>query len=70
MSSALKARQDSDRLRPWGPRSQKAEVSESSEDEAGSELGSGDQKAEKRGRLNPGKLVAKRWSLDQSPVGP
>lgn len=41
MSSALKARQDSDRLRPWGPRSQKAEVSESSEDEAGSELGSG-----------------------------
>ena len=32
MSSALKARQDSDRLRPWGPRSQKAEVSESSED--------------------------------------
>lgn len=27
---------------------------------------SGDQKAEKRGRLNPGKLVAKRWNLDQS----
>lgn len=31
---------------------------------------SGDQKAEKRGRLNPGKLVAEGWSLDQSPVGP
>ena len=31
---------------------------------------SGDQKAEKRGRLNPGKLVAEQWSLDQSPVGP
>ena len=41
MSGALKARQDSDRLRPWGPRCQKAEVSESREDEAGSELGSG-----------------------------
>lgn len=41
MSRALKAGQDSNRLKPWGPKSQKAEVSESREDEAGSELGSG-----------------------------
>lgn len=41
MSGALKAGQDSDRLRPTGPRSQKAGVSESREDEAGSELGLG-----------------------------
>lgn len=41
MSRALKAGQDSNRLRPRAPRSQKAEVSESGEDEAGSELGSG-----------------------------
>lgn len=41
MSRALKARQNSDRLWPWGPRRQKTEVSESRENEAGSELGSG-----------------------------